>query len=66
MKFKLEIDCDNDAFGDGMAATFNELSRILGELRGRLVGEGYATGGLLDHNGNLVGKYWFEGRRGDD
>ena len=66
MKFHLEIECGNAAFGDGMSATFSEIARILGELRGDLITRGYSNGGLRDYNGNLVGKYWFTGKRNDD
>lgn len=63
MKFKLEIECDNAAFGDGMAATNAEVSRILKSLAHSLIIDGYGNGPLRDWNGNTVGSYKFEGTR---
>lgn len=60
MKFKLEISCDNAAFGDGMHATNLELARMLRVLASSLQDDGYSNGPLRDYNGNTVGKYWFE------
>lgn len=60
MKFKLEIDCDNAAFGDNMAMTFWELGRMLYALSKRIAETGEEEGKLRDKNGNTVGKYWFE------
>ena len=67
MKFKLEIECNNEAFGDEMSKTLWELGRMLYALSKRLretaEGEGEGEGKLRDSNGNTVGKYWFEGER---
>ena len=66
IKYVLEIDCDNDAFGDDAAA---EVARILKEESKRLrdvyishhhkllVGEGETS--FRDINGNRVGKAEF-------
>jgi hypothetical protein len=67
MKFKLEFDCDNAAFGregavlgDGYIEA--EIRRLL-EVAAQKVDEGNKEGILLDINGNLVGKYKITGRR---
>lgn len=63
MKFKLEITCDNAAFGRVMRETDEEVARILRTLATHLATEGSSEGGLLDANGNTVGSYEFEGER---
>lgn len=65
IKYVLEIDCDNDAFGDDAAA---EVARILKEESNRLrdvyikphheLGD-WAVKPLRDVNGNRVGKAKF-------
>ena len=70
MKFKLEFDCDNSAFGDSSAVFGSgehgeieaEITRIL-ENAALKVREGNKEAILLDFNGNLVGKYKITGRR---
>lgn len=56
MRFKLEIECDNDAF-----ATFVECetARLL-ESASRKLRDGHTDGTLVDHNGNTVGSFGFE------
>lgn len=55
MKFELEIDCGNAAFGDNDEdARGHEVARILRDLAGKLEA-GYIKCQLLDHNGNAVG-----------
>lgn len=52
--FKLQIDCENDAFNDNAAV---EVARILRETADRLEkGEQFDTyRNLIDINGNVVG-----------
>lgn len=58
MKFKLEINCDNDAFhGEYGDEARTEVSNILGNLSFALVTKDQQAGNLLDVNGNFVG-YW--------
>ena len=62
MKFKLEIECDNDAFGLGASDTVAEVQRILGAAITKL--EGYQLEAVLrDCNGNRVGEYKLTGKR---
>lgn len=70
MKFKLEFDCDNSAFGDsnavfggnGSGEIEAEITRLL-EVAAEKVRNGNKEGILLDYNGNLVGKYKITGKR---
>lgn len=60
MKFKIEIDTANAAFGEGIYETGAELAQILRRLASKLENEGcgqYDTGSLRDVNGNKVGSY---------
>jgi hypothetical protein len=60
MRFKLELECDNDAFqGAGVEGPFEvvETARLLREAAERLY-EG--AGSLRDGNGNTVGRFAFE------
>jgi hypothetical protein len=59
MTFKLNIDCDNDAFyGEQKHA---ELARILREIADRLEEYGGLTGTVVrDINGNTVGNAVFK------
>ena len=58
MKFKLEIDIENEAFEPIPAA---EVSRILNDLGYRLgCGLCDSCGPLIDINGNKVGSYGIE------
>jgi hypothetical protein len=57
MKFKLEIDCDNDAFGGSPAMATIELGRILEEIARKLDREGQTKGYAWDCNGNRVGAW---------
>jgi hypothetical protein len=59
MKFKLEIECGNDAFGDTFEDTRDEVARILSELSGRIARNELCGGQfkVFDHNGNRVGFY---------
>lgn len=52
MKFKIEIKCDNAAFGDEPAY---EVARILWELAKRIERDGDLAYPLHDINGNRVG-----------
>lgn len=53
MKFKLEIECDNAAFGDEPAF---EVARILRELAEQMERNGSMAHPLWDYNGNRVGR----------
>jgi hypothetical protein len=55
MNFKLEIDCDNDAFGGSPALATVELGRILEEIARKLDRDGQTKGHAWDVNGNRVG-----------
>lgn len=59
MRFKISIDCDNEAFGGAPA---DEVARILRELVTKLDAENVYRGDswkLRDLNGNKVGKAEF-------
>ena len=57
MKFKLEIECDNDAFGnDDECQRNDEIARILEDAASRVSGA-CASGALRDSNGNKVGRF---------
>lgn len=53
MKFKMEIDCDNDAFHNDAHA---EVQRIILSVADRLEA-GQTSGNLRDINGNTVGSF---------
>lgn len=57
MRFKLNIDCDNDAFGESSADREMEVARILRALATRLEAAGFGDHAYLvrDVNGNTVG-----------
>jgi hypothetical protein len=55
MRFKLEFDCDNAAFGESPIERLDEVARILRSL-GDHVG-GMPTGQVRDVNGNGIG-FW--------
>jgi hypothetical protein len=57
MKFVLEIQCDNDAFAENPN---NEVVRLLHEVANRLEKDGHSCGGLVDYNGNSVGRFEYE------
>ncbi len=60
MKFKLEIDCDNAAFGDGAQEVGAEIARILGEVRDRICHSELDANELFsirDANGNTCGGF---------
>lgn len=59
MQFKLEITCDNAAFGENEQDRGEEVARILREVA-RQVDEGYLKGILYDYNGNRVGTADFD------
>lgn len=63
MKFKLEINCDNDAFTGEFGDERNtEVSDILSRLAFVLVssdGDGLPGAVLRDSNGNVVGSWEF-------
>lgn len=54
MKFTLEIDCDNAAFGDSEDERHTEVARILTGLADQIE-HGYIKAQLYDANGNAVG-----------
>ena len=73
MKFLLNIDCNNAAFGEDDNARAFEVARILQDIRRRLLlvdmrgNYGDARGGwtghfqtIYDANGNDVGRYAFK------
>jgi hypothetical protein len=59
MKLKLEVQCDNAAFGDAFEA---ELARILRVAADRIA-QGADRGNLRDVNGNTVGAFKLTGSR---
>ena len=59
MKFKLEIKCDNAAFGDNALDRGYEVARILKKLSLKVEDEAADVGEVLplfDTNGNCVGE----------
>jgi hypothetical protein len=59
MRFYVEIEMDNDAFGDESEDEndySHELARILRELA-KKVGDGDGCGRIRDINGNTVGSF---------
>lgn len=66
MKFKIEIECDNAAFEDGVYGPGEELGRILDALSdklGSLVIRPGDSESLHDSNGNRVGQWSLTGGR---
>lgn len=63
MRFKLEIECDNEAFADGGEHTIEtagaEVVRILKKIVWHIEG-GREDGPIVDINGNKVGEWGFE------
>lgn len=58
MKFHVEFDCDNAAFGDPDSLEFGaEVSTVLHEVADRME-SGYTFGLCRDSNGNTVGRFW--------
>lgn len=55
MKYRIEINCDNEAFGTTHAETVVEVARILSSLARKLP-EPYEPINLYDINGNKVGR----------
>lgn len=58
MKFTLEIDCGNAAFGESEEWRGEEVSRIL-EKVAHQAACGYTKGQMYDINGNPVGVFKF-------
>ena len=58
MKFVLEIDCDNETFGEDETSRNVEVSYILENI-GKRVEDGSVFGNVRDTNGNTVGRYRF-------
>ncbi|HEY1878444.1 MAG TPA: hypothetical protein VGG68_00780 [Caulobacteraceae bacterium] len=56
MKFRLEIACDNAAFGETHLERVREIARIVGEAIDHLT-NGDMGGGMYDENGNRVGAF---------
>lgn len=60
MKFTLEIECDNEAFGETNEDRCEEIARILRRVAERLQTNVYGAGavrGVVDANGNTVGDW---------
>lgn len=59
MKFKLEINCDNAAFGDDATERYSEIARIL-KVVAQDMEDGHSAVVLRDINGNKVGtaEFW--------
>lgn len=57
MKFKLEVECDNEAFGINPESAQDEIARILGEAATKMSDERRfcSERALFDINGNRVG-----------
>jgi hypothetical protein len=55
MTFKLEINCDN---ADLEGETGDLLAKVAEQIK-----RGAPSGGILDSNGNHVGKFAFKGKR---
>lgn len=53
MEFKLEMDCNNDAFAEDLEV---ELARILRDVANK-VRAGHGNGPVRDSNGNKVGSF---------
>lgn len=62
MKFKLEIQCVNAAFGDSDEGRAEEVGRILAEAA-KKVSDGFTYIYLTDANGNTVGTCEFKGAK---
>lgn len=56
MTFKLEINCDHDAF---LPDPRTEVDRILGDVAYRIA-NGIVASVIVDTNGNTVGQYAFK------
>lgn len=59
MTFKLEINCDNAAFGDTPGIEVAALLRDIADA----VEENPETRSIFDTNGNTVGQYAFKGKQ---
>jgi len=59
VKFKLEINTDNDAFHEDRAFGLSELSRILFAVAYEVERFGENESTVSDINGNIVGSYEF-------
>lgn len=59
MKFTIEIDCSNAAFGEDSDQRGEEVARILRALASQ-VADGYLMVYLRDANGNTVGAAQFQ------
>jgi hypothetical protein len=63
MRFRLEMDCDNAAFGEEADSTLGdavpEIVRILGRVMKGLEA-GADSGSIMDVNGNKVGTWEIE------
>ena len=62
MKFKIVINCDNDAFANN---PFTETARLLRKIASEIDTEqrfwfGLGQSSCMDYNGNKVGVYFFE------
>ena len=56
MKFTIDIDCGNAAFGEDDHERGEELARIL-KIVARQLEDGFIRGFCYDANGNTVGTY---------
>jgi hypothetical protein len=57
MRFALELECSNAAFGNTHAERCEEIARILRALADRLDANTAEPGRLRDSNGNTVGDW---------
>ena len=57
--FRLEISCDNSAFGDCDSDRRHEIGAILRQLAAKIEVNPDEEGKLRDANGNAVGKWYF-------
>jgi hypothetical protein len=62
MRFYLDIECDNDAFGGSPALATVELGRILEDIARKLDREGQLKGHAWDCNGNRCGVWQLDDR----
>jgi hypothetical protein len=60
MKFKVEFDCDNAAFGETDFERKAEVCSILKEVEAK-VDAGFTSGIVRDANGNRVGEFSLTG-----
>ena len=57
MKFKLEFDCDSEAFGEDETDRQIGICNILDDVMERINFKGEESGTIRDVNGNRIGHY---------